>query len=104
MLDSDEMDRVGIDLGVIGRLQLMVKLVEGRVFEWFSYNEKYLGIFLFFCLYFKLIIFVGIGFQIFEYVVLALNIIQQVLGVVSVVFFVGLVFNVSVIFGSQVVG
>lgn len=54
MLDSDEMDRVGIDLGVIGRLQLMVKLVEGRVFEWFSYNEKYLGIFLFFCLYFRL--------------------------------------------------
>lgn len=30
MLDSDEMDRAGIDLGATGRLQLMAKLAEGR--------------------------------------------------------------------------
>ena len=29
MLDSDEMDRAGIDLGATGRLQLMAKLAEG---------------------------------------------------------------------------
>lgn len=28
-LDSDEMDRQGIDLGTTGRLQLMAKLAEG---------------------------------------------------------------------------
>lgn len=28
-LDSDEMDRAGIDLGATGRLQLMAKLAEG---------------------------------------------------------------------------
>ncbi len=30
LLDSDEMDRAGIDLGATGRLQLMAKLAEGR--------------------------------------------------------------------------
>ena len=30
ILDSDEMDRAGIDLGATGRLQLMAKLAEGR--------------------------------------------------------------------------
>lgn len=39
MLDSDEMDRAGIDLGATGRLQLMAKLAEGRALEWFPYNE-----------------------------------------------------------------
>lgn len=39
MLDSDEMDRAGIDLGATGRLQLMAKLAEGRALEWFLYNE-----------------------------------------------------------------
>ena len=29
LLDSDEMDRTGIDLGATGRLQLMAKLAEG---------------------------------------------------------------------------
>ena len=29
-LDSDEMDRAGIDLGATGRLQLMAKLAEGE--------------------------------------------------------------------------
>ncbi len=28
-LDTDEMDRAGIDLGATGRLQLMAKLAEG---------------------------------------------------------------------------
>lgn len=37
MLDSDEMDRAGIDLGATGRLQLMAKLAEGRALEWFPY-------------------------------------------------------------------
>jgi RNA-binding protein 39 len=32
MLDSDEMDRAGIDLGATGRLQLMAKLAEGIYF------------------------------------------------------------------------
>lgn len=54
MLDSDEMDRAGIDLGATGRLQLMAKLAEGRALEWFPYNEKYPGTFLSFCLHFKL--------------------------------------------------
>jgi RNA-binding protein 39 len=31
MLDSDEMDRAGIDLGATGRLQLMAKLAEGNI-------------------------------------------------------------------------
>lgn len=39
MLDSDEMDRAGIDLGATGRLQLMAKLAEGMPLEWFPYNE-----------------------------------------------------------------
>ena len=30
-LDSDEMDRAGIDLGATGRLQLMAKLAEGTL-------------------------------------------------------------------------
>ena len=30
-LDTDEMDRAGIDLGATGRLQLMAKLAEGRL-------------------------------------------------------------------------
>ena len=29
-LDTDEMDRAGIDLGATGRLQLMAKLAEGQ--------------------------------------------------------------------------
>lgn len=29
-LDSDELDRAGIDLGATGRLQLMAKLAEGK--------------------------------------------------------------------------
>lgn len=29
-LDTDEMDRAGIDLGPTGRLQLMAKLAEGK--------------------------------------------------------------------------
>lgn len=29
-LDTDEMDRSGIDLGATGRLQLMFKLAEGK--------------------------------------------------------------------------
>ncbi|XP_074647022.1 RNA-binding protein 39-like isoform X2 [Tubulanus polymorphus] len=33
MLDSDEMDRAGIDLGATGRLALMAKLAEGTGFE-----------------------------------------------------------------------
>jgi len=33
VLDSDEMDRSGIDLGATGRLQLMAKLAEGTGFE-----------------------------------------------------------------------
>jgi len=32
-LDTDEMDRAGIDLGATGRLQLMAKLAEGTGFE-----------------------------------------------------------------------
>ena len=30
LLDSDEMDRSGVDLGATGRLQLMAKLAEGE--------------------------------------------------------------------------
>ncbi len=30
-LDTDEMDRAGIDLGATGRLQLMAKLAEGEL-------------------------------------------------------------------------
>jgi RNA-binding protein 39 len=32
-LDTDEMDRAGIDLGATGRLQLMAKLAEGTGFQ-----------------------------------------------------------------------
>jgi RNA-binding protein 39 len=31
ILDSDELDRTGIDLGATGRLQLMFKLAEGEL-------------------------------------------------------------------------
>ena len=31
LLDSDEMDRAGVDLGATGRLQLMAKLAEGEL-------------------------------------------------------------------------
>lgn len=34
-LDSDEMDRAGVNLGVTGRLQLMAKLAEGRYYQYF---------------------------------------------------------------------
>jgi RNA-binding protein 39 len=30
-LDTDEMDRAGVNLGVTGRLQLMAKLAEGNI-------------------------------------------------------------------------
>lgn len=30
VLDTDDMDRAGIDLGATGRLQLMAKLAEGE--------------------------------------------------------------------------
>ena len=30
-LDTDEMDRAGVNLGVTGRLQLMAKLAEGSI-------------------------------------------------------------------------
>lgn len=33
MLDNDELDRAGIDLGATGRLHLMFKLAEGNFFE-----------------------------------------------------------------------
>lgn len=39
-LDSDEMDRAGIDLGTTGRLQLMAKLAEGTMVEWFYWLIK----------------------------------------------------------------
>lgn len=32
-LDTEEMDRAGIDLGATGRLQLMAKLAEGKELE-----------------------------------------------------------------------
>jgi RNA-binding protein 39 len=32
-LDTDEMDRAGVNLGVTGRLQLMAKLAEGKKSE-----------------------------------------------------------------------
>lgn len=35
-LDSDELDRTGIDLGATGRLQLMAKLAEGIFFSIYS--------------------------------------------------------------------
>ena len=31
-LDTDELDRAGIDLGATGRLQLMAKLAEGKIY------------------------------------------------------------------------
>ena len=39
-LDTDEMDRVGIDLGATGRLQLMAKLAEGRLFLHLNPKER----------------------------------------------------------------
>lgn len=32
-LDSDELERTGIDLGTTGRLQLMARLAEGKFFS-----------------------------------------------------------------------
>jgi len=42
-LDTDEMDRAGIDLGATGRLQLMAKLAEGTGFEIPSYAAQALS-------------------------------------------------------------
>ena len=42
ILDSDEMDRAGIDLGATGRLQLMAKLAEGE--PYFVLREGQLGL------------------------------------------------------------
>lgn len=42
-LDTDEMDRAGIDLGATGRLQLMAKLAEGTGFEIPSYAAQALN-------------------------------------------------------------
>ena len=36
-LDTDELDRAGIDLGATGRLQLMAKLAEGEYTEIYRY-------------------------------------------------------------------
>ena len=44
MLDSDEMDRAGIDLGATGRLQLMAKLAEGTGFQIPEYAASALNI------------------------------------------------------------
>lgn len=43
-LDSDEMDRAGIDLGATGRLQLMAKLAEGTGFQIPEYAANALNI------------------------------------------------------------
>lgn len=41
-LDSDELDRTGIDLGATGRLQLMAKLAEGNfIFYLIQLVEKF---------------------------------------------------------------
>lgn len=40
LLDSDEMDRAGVNLGVTGRLQLMAKLAEGSLAPCCS-NSRY---------------------------------------------------------------
>ena len=39
-LDTDEMDRAGIDLGAMGQLQLMAKLAEGRLFLHLNTKER----------------------------------------------------------------
>lgn len=44
ILDSDEMDRAGIDLGATGRLQLMAKLAEGTGFQIPQYAANALNI------------------------------------------------------------
>lgn len=36
-LDSDELDRTGVDLGTAGRIQLMARLAEGSLFYMFSF-------------------------------------------------------------------
>lgn len=43
-LDTDELDRAGIDLGATGRLQLMAKLAEGTGFEIPDYAAKSLAL------------------------------------------------------------
>ena len=44
-LDSDELERTGIDLGTTGRLQLMARLAEGKFFSvlrmiYYEYNNE----------------------------------------------------------------
>lgn len=39
ILDSDELDRTGIDLGATGRLQLMFKLAEGNYVLCYTLDE-----------------------------------------------------------------
>lgn len=41
-LDSDEMDRAGVNLGVTGRLQLMAKLAEGNATTIRAYDFHFL--------------------------------------------------------------
>ncbi len=41
-LDTDEMDRAGIDLGATGRLQLMAKLAEGQYTAVYMYYYWYI--------------------------------------------------------------
>jgi len=36
-LDNDELERTGIDLGTTGRLQLMARLAEGRMYSDLQY-------------------------------------------------------------------
>jgi RNA-binding protein 39 len=40
ILDSDELDRTGIDLGATGRLQLMFKLAEGELGKGMKYVDS----------------------------------------------------------------
>ena len=39
-LDSDELDRTGVDLGTAGRLQLMAKLAEGIVHIKYNFSQR----------------------------------------------------------------
>ena len=39
-LDSDELERTGIDLGTTGRLQLMARLAEGENMCWHVYTQR----------------------------------------------------------------
>jgi hypothetical protein len=47
ILDSDELDRTGIDLGATGRLQLMFKLAEGELVKKIKYIAIFLHLFIF---------------------------------------------------------